>query len=360
MEALAYTQQVVNEALRLYPPGWLLSRRTIEPDVLAGFRCRRAPTCCCRSTCCIAIRSTGGPGGLPAGALRAGARGRAPALRLHAVCRRPAPLHRRDVRPVRNADAPVQASPATTACATCRTNRCELEAQINLRTRYPLHMRLERAMMQKVKTLTEMMEANRSGRRAASLSGGRERFARRLLRANCTSARWAFCITCSAGRAARRQADPVPRQQRAVHRRLLGRGAGRHHAGAGRARHQRRASPQAAAHRAQARQALPLHRRKRSLERIGAFAAQVGEHGACSRNCARAPSWSMSWMTSPAPASVQQRAAGGHGLHPVLLRLHQRAQGRGAHARATSSPTARGSPRSPASPRTTSACRGCR
>jgi enediyne biosynthesis protein E7 len=37
MEALAYTQQVVNEALRLYPPGWLLSRRSIQPDVLSGF-----------------------------------------------------------------------------------------------------------------------------------------------------------------------------------------------------------------------------------------------------------------------------------------------------------------------------------
>jgi cytochrome P450 len=37
MEALAYTQQVINEALRLYPPGWLLSRRTIEADVLGGF-----------------------------------------------------------------------------------------------------------------------------------------------------------------------------------------------------------------------------------------------------------------------------------------------------------------------------------
>ncbi len=36
MESLAYTQQVVNEALRLYPPGWLLSRRAIEADVLGG------------------------------------------------------------------------------------------------------------------------------------------------------------------------------------------------------------------------------------------------------------------------------------------------------------------------------------
>jgi enediyne biosynthesis protein E7 len=37
MEALAYTGQVINEALRLYPPGWVLSRRTIEADVLGGY-----------------------------------------------------------------------------------------------------------------------------------------------------------------------------------------------------------------------------------------------------------------------------------------------------------------------------------
>jgi cytochrome P450 len=37
MEALAYTGQVVNEALRLYPPGWLLSRRNVAADVLGGF-----------------------------------------------------------------------------------------------------------------------------------------------------------------------------------------------------------------------------------------------------------------------------------------------------------------------------------
>jgi enediyne biosynthesis protein E7 len=37
MEALAYAQQVVNEALRLYPPGWLLSRRAIAADVLSGY-----------------------------------------------------------------------------------------------------------------------------------------------------------------------------------------------------------------------------------------------------------------------------------------------------------------------------------
>jgi enediyne biosynthesis protein E7 len=37
METLPYAQQVVNEALRLYPPGWLLSRRTVDADVLGGY-----------------------------------------------------------------------------------------------------------------------------------------------------------------------------------------------------------------------------------------------------------------------------------------------------------------------------------
>jgi len=37
MEALPFTSQVVNEALRLYPPGWLLSRRSVAADVLGGF-----------------------------------------------------------------------------------------------------------------------------------------------------------------------------------------------------------------------------------------------------------------------------------------------------------------------------------
>jgi enediyne biosynthesis protein E7 len=37
MEALPYSANVVNEALRLYPPGWLLSRRSIGPDVLGGY-----------------------------------------------------------------------------------------------------------------------------------------------------------------------------------------------------------------------------------------------------------------------------------------------------------------------------------
>ena len=38
MEQLSYTKNVVDEALRMYLPGWLLSRRTIGPDTLSGFQ----------------------------------------------------------------------------------------------------------------------------------------------------------------------------------------------------------------------------------------------------------------------------------------------------------------------------------
>ena len=37
MESLPYTKNVCDEALRLYPPGWTLSRRTIEADTLSGY-----------------------------------------------------------------------------------------------------------------------------------------------------------------------------------------------------------------------------------------------------------------------------------------------------------------------------------
>jgi cytochrome P450 len=32
-----YTRQVVDESMRLYPPGWLLTRRSIGPDTLGGY-----------------------------------------------------------------------------------------------------------------------------------------------------------------------------------------------------------------------------------------------------------------------------------------------------------------------------------
>ena len=36
-ESLPFTHQVINEALRLYPPGWLFTRRSLEADELGGF-----------------------------------------------------------------------------------------------------------------------------------------------------------------------------------------------------------------------------------------------------------------------------------------------------------------------------------
>jgi cytochrome P450 len=37
MEELRYANDILKEALRLYPPVWVISRRTIEPDVLGGY-----------------------------------------------------------------------------------------------------------------------------------------------------------------------------------------------------------------------------------------------------------------------------------------------------------------------------------
>jgi enediyne biosynthesis protein E7 len=144
MESLAYTQQVVNEALRLYPPGWLLSRRTIEADLLGGYE------------------------------VPAGTNVLLPLYLLHRDGRfwkdperfwpeRFAPEHEAE-RP-RFAYMPFAAGPRHCIGETfalyemlmhlykvARRYRLsyvpdkplELEAQINLRTRYPLYMRLER------------------------------------------------------------------------------------------------------------------------------------------------------------------------------------------------------------------------
>ncbi len=144
MESLPYTQQVVNEALRLYPPGWLLSRRTLEADELGGY------------------------------AIPANSNVLLPLYLLHRHPKfwqeperfwpeRFAPEHEAD-RP-RYAYMPFAAGPRHCIGETlalyemlvhlykvARHYRLtyvpdqplELEAQINLRTRYPLHMKLER------------------------------------------------------------------------------------------------------------------------------------------------------------------------------------------------------------------------
>jgi cytochrome P450 len=143
MEALTYTQQVISEALRLYPPGWLLSRRTIEADVLGGYP------------------------------VAAGTNVLLPLYLLHRhpqFWREPevftperfAPEH--EAQRPRFAYMPFAAGPRHCIGETfalyemlmhlykvARRYRLvhvpdrplELEAQINLRTRYPLHMRLE-------------------------------------------------------------------------------------------------------------------------------------------------------------------------------------------------------------------------
>lgn len=144
MERLAYTQQVINEALRLYPPGWLLSRRTVQPDVLCGYE------------------------------IPAGANVLLPLYLLHRHPRywkepdaflpeRFAPEH--EAQRPRFAYMPFAAGPRHCIGETfalyemlmhlhriarhfrlihVSDKPIELEAQINLRTRHPLHMRLER------------------------------------------------------------------------------------------------------------------------------------------------------------------------------------------------------------------------
>ena len=37
LEQLPFTRAVVDECLRLYPPAWVITRRSLEPDVLGGF-----------------------------------------------------------------------------------------------------------------------------------------------------------------------------------------------------------------------------------------------------------------------------------------------------------------------------------
>jgi len=144
MEGLAYAQQVVNEALRLYPPGWLLSRRTVQPDELGGYQ------------------------------IPAGANVLLPLYLLHRHPRywqdphaflpeRFAPDH--EAQRPRFAYMPFAAGPRHCIGETFALYEMlmhlhhvgrrfrlvhvpdkpiELEAQINLRTRHPLHMRLER------------------------------------------------------------------------------------------------------------------------------------------------------------------------------------------------------------------------
>jgi len=144
LEALPTLQNVVAEALRLYPPGWLLSRRAIGPDVLAGYE-------------------------LPAGAdvlLSPYLLHRHPAFWKEPLAFRPERFDAaHEAERPRFAYMPFAAGPRHCIGESLalyemyvhlyklvRRYRLrftpqgplELEAQINLRTRHPLHMRLER------------------------------------------------------------------------------------------------------------------------------------------------------------------------------------------------------------------------
>ena len=146
MEALTYTQQVIDEALRLYPPGWLLSRRTIAPDVLGGLRdSRRHATCCCALICCTGIRSYWKePDAFLARALRTRSTRRNG--RVSPTCRSPPARATASARPSRCTKCSCTCTRwrAATGSAYVPDKPLELEAQINLRTRNPLYMRLER------------------------------------------------------------------------------------------------------------------------------------------------------------------------------------------------------------------------
>jgi cytochrome P450 len=143
-ESLQFTRRVIDEALRLYPPVWVLSRRSVGPDRLAGYDLpagvellvspylvHRHPQFWSDPEQFLPERPEPvAPGGgslftrIPFGAGARRCIGEAMAfyemsLHLYRVARR----FRLRLEP----DTPM-----------------ELEAQINLRTRRPIHMRLER------------------------------------------------------------------------------------------------------------------------------------------------------------------------------------------------------------------------
>jgi cytochrome P450 len=44
LPGLGYTEHIITETLRLYPPGWMLGREAIEPVELAGYRVPKGTT----------------------------------------------------------------------------------------------------------------------------------------------------------------------------------------------------------------------------------------------------------------------------------------------------------------------------
>ena len=125
MEALTYTQQVINEALRLYPPGWLLSRRTIEADVLGGYTVPAG-----QQRAAAAVPAAPAPAVLAASrsasarsASRPSTKRERPRFAYMPFAAGPRHCIGETFARLRDADAPVQGGAAATACATCPTSR---------------------------------------------------------------------------------------------------------------------------------------------------------------------------------------------------------------------------------------------
>src|SRR5579872_3778130 len=108
---------------------------------------------------------------LPAGTLRPGPRGRAATLCLYAVCGRAAALHRGDLRSVRNAHAPVQGRPALPPGARPRHAAGAGSADQSTHQIPPAH-EAGTPLMQKATTLTELLESNRNVARSVTYLEG--------------------------------------------------------------------------------------------------------------------------------------------------------------------------------------------
>ena len=144
LQAFPYTRRALDETLRLYPPGWLLTRRSIADSAIGGFALPAGTDVL--DLALPGAASSGllaGAGSLRSGPVPAGSGCIAQSFCVSSVRIGSARVHRRapgadrDARARRDARAPVRALAG-------RGQRVEMEPQVNLRTRHPLamHVRL--------------------------------------------------------------------------------------------------------------------------------------------------------------------------------------------------------------------------
>ena len=140
----------------------------------------------------------------------------------------------------------------------------------------------------------------------------------------------------------RRQADPVSRQQRAVHRCVLGR---RCSAASCRCRWRSASATSIATSCCASRRSSASRsstRNASTLDRIGAFAGAGGRDGRRSTACSSRAFLVDELDDISRAGEVHRAQAGRHRVHPVLLGLDQRARRAWCSRTRTSSPTARG------------------